>query len=324
MISKQKDYNIQLFRALAIMAVVLIHTCPSGEWQVICRPFINFSVATFLFLSGYLTNTDNDNWEKFFKKRIVRVIIPYIIWTILYSVASKAWTPKALALNLLTAKSAATMYYIFVYIQFVMLTPLLGRLAKSKYQWMGWLVAPLSVMIFKYYPLLMGFEYPSIIKILWGDSCLGWFTYYYLGLLLGNRILVRDYKMSHLLICYGIAIVLNMAEGYWWLQLGENNCGTQIKLSSFLTSSIFLLIIYTYLKTTKKVDINKSLKLIGDYSFGIYLSHIMFMRILAYVPYYNSLPYVVNSAIVLAISFGFDYIGNKILGSPINKWLGFK
>ena len=154
MISKQKDYNIQLFRALAIMAVVLIHTCPSGEWQVICRPFINFSVATFLFLSGYLTNTDNDNWEKFFKKRIVRVIIPYIIWTILYSVASKAWTPKALALNLLTAKSAATMYYIFVYIQFVMLTPLLGRLAKSKYQWMGWLVAPLSVMIFKYYPLI--------------------------------------------------------------------------------------------------------------------------------------------------------------------------
>ena len=121
-----------------------------------------------------------------------------------------------------------------------------------------------------------------------------------------------------------IAIVLNMAEGYWWLQLGENNCGTQIKLSSFLTSSIFLLIIYTYLKTTKKVDINKSLKLIGDYSFGIYLSHIMFMRILAYVPYYNSLPYVVNSAIVLAISFGFVYIGNKILGSPINKWLGFK
>ena len=115
-----------------------------------------------------------------------------------------------------------------------------------------------------------------------------------------------------------------MAEGYWWLQLGENNCGTQIKLSSFLTSSIFLLIIYTYLKTTKKVDINKSLKLIGDYSFGIYLSHIMFMRILAYVPYYNSLPYVVNSAIVLAISFGFVYIGNKILGSPINKWLGFK
>ena len=324
MISKQKDYNIQLFRALAIMAVVLIHTCPSGEWQVICRPFINFSVATFLFLSGYLTSTDNDNWEKFFKKRIVRVIIPYIIWTILYSVASKAWTPKALALNLLTAKSAATMYYIFVYIQFVLLTPLLGRLAKSKYQWMGWLVAPLSVMIFKYYPLLMGFEYPSIINILWGDSCLGWFTYYYLGLLLGNRFLVRDYKMSHLLICYGIAIVLNMAEGYWWLQLGENNCGTQIKLSSFLTSSIFLLIIYTYLKTTKKVDINKSLKLIGDYSFGIYLSHIMFMRILAYVPYYNSLPYVVNSAIVLAISFGFVYIGNKILGSPINKWLGFK
>lgn len=276
---KSINNNIQLFRALAIIAVVLIHTCPSGMWQVLCRPFINFSVATFLFLSGYLTSIENDNWGMFFKKRILRVIIPYVIWTVLYSVAGKAWTPKAIALNLLTAKSAATMYYILVYIQFVLLTPLLGKLAKSKYQWLGWLVAPISVLIFKYYPLLTGFEYPSMIRILWEDSCLGWFTFYYLGMLLGNKILICNYKMSHLLAFYGIAIILNMIEGYWWLQLGENNCGTQIKLSSFMVSSIFLIIVYTYLNTTKKSEINPTLKLIGDYSFGIYLSHIMFMRV---------------------------------------------
>ena len=53
--TKPKNNTIQIFRALAIIAVVMIHTCPSGEWQVFCRPFINFSVATFLLLSGYLT-----------------------------------------------------------------------------------------------------------------------------------------------------------------------------------------------------------------------------------------------------------------------------
>ncbi|MEE0236650.1 MAG: hypothetical protein UD961_10885 [Bacteroidales bacterium] len=57
-----KDRNIQTFRALAIIAVVMIHTTPSGQWQVFCKPFINFAVATFIFLSGYLTKTDNDNW----------------------------------------------------------------------------------------------------------------------------------------------------------------------------------------------------------------------------------------------------------------------
>ncbi len=322
--TKPKDNNIQLFRALAIMAVVLIHTCPSGEWQVFFRPFINFAVATFLFLSGYLTSIEKDDWKKFFKKRIIRVIIPYVIWTIFYSIVSKVWTPKAFALNLLFAKSASTMYYIFVYIQFVLLTPILGKLAKSKLQWLGWLVAPVSVLIFKYYPLMTGFEYPSIIKILWRNSCLGWFTFYYLGLLLGNKIYVRNYKMSHLLSLYGIAIVLNMVEGYWWFQLDVNNCGTQIKLSSLLASSIFLLMIYTYLNTTRQTETNSFFKLIGDYSFGIYLSHIMFKRILTHVSYYDSLPYVINSAIVLFISLGFVYYGNKLLGSTCSKWIGFK
>ena len=46
----EKNYKIQILRAIAIFAVVFIHTCPTGEWQVFCRPFINFAVALFLFL----------------------------------------------------------------------------------------------------------------------------------------------------------------------------------------------------------------------------------------------------------------------------------
>ena len=54
-----RNNMVQIFRALAIIAVVMIHTTPLGNYQVLCRPFINFSVATFLFLSGYLTKVDN-------------------------------------------------------------------------------------------------------------------------------------------------------------------------------------------------------------------------------------------------------------------------
>ena len=48
-----------MFRAIAIIAVVVIHTTPAGQWQVFCKPFINFAVATFIFLSGYLTKADH-------------------------------------------------------------------------------------------------------------------------------------------------------------------------------------------------------------------------------------------------------------------------
>jgi fucose 4-O-acetylase-like acetyltransferase len=63
----------------------MIHTTPLGTCQAVCRPVINFSVATFLFISGYLTKTENDNWGNFCKKRIIRVLIPYVIWTVLYT-----------------------------------------------------------------------------------------------------------------------------------------------------------------------------------------------------------------------------------------------
>ena len=49
---KEKNVKIQILRAIAIIGVVLIHTCPSGKWQIFVRPFINFAVPIFIFLSG--------------------------------------------------------------------------------------------------------------------------------------------------------------------------------------------------------------------------------------------------------------------------------
>jgi len=66
-----------------------------------------------------------------------------------------------------------------------------------------------------------------------------------------------------------------MTEGYGWLMLGETNCGTQLKLTSFLTSSLFLLIAYTILQNGSFNIKNRFLRILGDYSFGIYLCHIM-------------------------------------------------
>lgn len=323
---KTRNNMIQIFRALSIIAVVMIHTTPSGEWQVFCRPFINFSVATFLFLSGYLTKIENDNWFAFCKKRIIRVIIPYIIWTIFYTLPPIFSGDGILVIvkNLITAKATVAMYYIFVYIQFVLLTPWLAQLAKSKHRHWGWLIAPISMIIFKYSGLLTGIEPNAYVSLLWSDVCLGWFTYYYLGLLLGNRIIKPDYSLTTLILLYLVSILLQMAEGYGWLLLGEANCGTQVKLTSFLTSTLFLLIVYTLLN---KPDIDvksKFLRSLGDYSFGIYLCHIMVIMVLRRIPYYTTLSYPFTSFMVVLISWGCCYIGNKICGKKISGWLGLK
>lgn len=317
----KKNCKIQILRGIAIIAVVLIHTCYGGKWQVVCRPFINFAVALFLFLSGYLTSIENKDWIGFYKKRILRVAIPYLIWTILYNLPH--FDAKAFFYNLITARSTATMYYIFVYVQFVLLTPLLGALARSKYRWLGWIVSPVSVLIFKYPWLVSGAQLNRYISIVWGLSCLGWFTFYYLGLLLGNRLLDKTFKLKPLLLLYIASIVLQMAEGYGWLLLGEENCGTQIKLSTFLTSTLFLLMCYCYIINDRIAIKSDILVLLGDYSFGIYLSHIFVMGILSHIPLYTKLPFVVNSFIVLATSLMLVYLGKKICGDKISQWIGF-
>ena len=321
----RKNSIIQIFRAFAIIAVVMIHTTPGEEWQVFCRPFINFSVAAFLFLSGYLTKAANSNWIAFYNKRIFRVLIPYLIWTILYSLSAiKSNGIESLIKNILTAKACVPLYYIFVYIQFVLLTPLLAKLAKSRYQFIGWLIAPTSILIFKYYDLFTSIDYNKFIELFWSDSCLGWFTFYYLGLLLGNNIIKRDYSLKSLITLYIISLFIQATEGYIWFLQGEANCGTQLKLSSLLTSTLFLLCIHTILTKGVFNTKNKFLIILGDYSFGIYLCHMMIMRYSRFIPFYSHMPYPINSATIILISLSCCMIGYKIFGKRISGWLGLR
>lgn len=170
----------------------------------------------------------------------------------------------------------------------------------------------------------MGGQLSPNLNLFYGNSCLGWFTFYYLGLLLGNDIITVNYRKSQLLIAYIIAIVLNIIEGYVWLKAGDANCGTQIKITSFLTSSIFILIAFKYIRSKRRILENKWLIFAGNYSFGIYLSHIMFIKYLSYIPAYTKIPFVCNSAIILFLNVIFLYCVVRIFNSKINSLYGFK
>lgn len=323
-IIKEKNQKIQILRAISIIAVVMIHTCPPGKFQVFIRPFINFSVATFLFLSGYLTNIDISDWKTFYKKRIVRVIIPYIVWSILYTTVDfirHEVNFKKYIINLLTTKSAATLYYIFVYIQFVILTPFLCKLAKTKYKYIGFIISPLSVII-KYFWLFNIVEQNKYISTLYDICCFSWFTFYYLGLLLSNKIIQQQFNIKKLLSIYILSIIIQICEGYGWFILGEANCGTQLKISSFLTNSIFILISYWYINNNTINYINKILVTIGDYSFGIYISHLMVIQVFNQITFWAQIPFGINSIIVTLATLLCAIIGKKLCGKKISKYIG--
>ena len=322
-VSEQKSNLIQILRAFAIIAVVLIHDCPPDGWQVYFRPFINYAVAIFLFLSGYLTKAERRDWKRFYKNRITRVLIPYVIWSLLYSVITVKDISK-LPFALLTTSAYLHLYYIFVYIQFVLLTPLLIWLAKSRYRILGWLVTPVSILVYMWYCHAMGQSPDVYVALFWHDCCLGWFIFYYLGLMLGNKLIDCRLSIKTLLALYLISLPLQMAEGFVLRGIGAPDFGTQVKLTAVLTSVIAILIAYRVLEDGKVNMENRFLKLVGDYSFGIYLSHLLIRIVLMHIPYYSSIIYPVNSMILTAVSLGFCYFGNKVLGNKMGRWLGLK
>lgn len=317
-----KNIKIQILRALAIIAVVIIHTNLGGIFGVFDRPFLNFAVALFIFLSGYLTSININDVSKFYRKRISKVLIPYVIWSIIYTIASG--NLSNLINNILTAKASIPLYYIFVYIQLVLLTPLISKLIQSKFILLGWFITPISVILIRYVSVYMGvtlgFPFP-------GTLCVVWFIYYYFGMLLGNNVLCYSLSLKKTIYLYFVSIIISIIEGYMWFINGNMDMATtQIRLTSIFTSLMTLSLAYIFIvnKTfiIKDSKMNKILILIGDLSFGIYFCHCLIIQILSLSPTFSLLPFPLTSIIVLIVSILCVLIGKRILGKKYSILLG--
>lgn len=322
-INKQQSITIQWLKGIAILCVILAHTCPRGTAAVIFRPWLNSSVPLFIFLSAYLTRIEGRNWYAFYKKRIIRVLIPYVIWTVFY--CYQAGVIGRLYFKLLTSSSAGHLYYIFVYVQLVLLTPLFAMLARSrhKYNFLIWIISPIFVACYIYLPLMIGKPVDGYLYIVCSNICLGFILYFYLGLLLGNRILVKKFSVNLLAILFVAAVVLQIGEAYILMKVGSGDPGNP-GLTNVLTSFFCCLLAYAILEQGGFKNCNKFLVLLGNYSFGLYLSHVLVKRILQTTTFYDSIPYIANSALVLLISLFVCYVGDKVLGKRISRWLGFR
>ena len=305
-LSKEKSYNIQLVRGLAIIAVVFIHSAPNGLTQVFCRPFLNFGVGTFLFLSGMLSNADR--WNPL--KRIKKIVIPYCIWTLFYTILRSRDMPMRIPIMflmyLLTGRAAAMLDYVFVYCELTLIIPLIDKLAKSKYRLLGFIISPLEIIIMRTIPVLTRTSHNQFVTA-------------------GNGYIHLNEKIpTHFLsLALVLSIGVQFAEGYLFLQMGDQNCGTQLKLSALLTGMIFVLIIFRWINSQVLSGKYRILYTIGNYSFGIFFAHFAIIRIFNRIPGYSQYAvFPINGIIALFISVLLVLCGRKVLGQW-SKYLGF-
>ena len=258
-----------------------------------------------------MTREESWNWPRAWK-RVKRVLIPYIVWTVIYTLFSRK--PERLFYNVATAASSAQMYYVLVYIQLVLLTCICFKLLRSKLGLRALIIlSPLSFLCIRYIQFFGQIDYPNALNAIYGICFIPWICYYAIGLWMRKH--PKECSVKTLIPLLIVSILLQIFEGYVWYKGGETNCGSQLKITSFITTMLTCLIFYIciQLKERRSAGIfTRFLIIIGDYSFGIYLCHIAIMMILGKISLYRRLPYIANSIVVLLVSLFCCIVGDKI------------
>ncbi|OCT11906.1 hypothetical protein A8709_29015 [Paenibacillus pectinilyticus] len=166
---KPKLTEIDIVRAIAIFAVLLIHST-SGATQLpigtasqtlffILNKASLFTVPLFIWISGLvLFYSYYDRWEPgmtyvFWMKRLQKILIPYMLWSIFYYMYNQIMFHGTVHIDmfyllklLLSGNASYHLYYIVIIVQFYVLFPFIMTAVK-RYSWLRQGLIPLGIGI---------------------------------------------------------------------------------------------------------------------------------------------------------------------------------
>ena len=349
---KSKIINIEwldTLRALAIIGVIIIHISSPllkmiyGKnmefWWIgnILDSAVRFSVPLFLMLSGATLLGNKYNLTEFYKKRILRVVLPFLFWIIVYLIYR--WLmlgsndqPKSIhkifqwTFDLFLKEGVSKHFWyiymiLFLYLFFPFLGKGLQKLDKSLilYLLLGWV---LITYLCKNIPLNLynwSGEYES--------KFLGYFQFsgylvlgYYLSAFSITSTKIRFFASS----VFFLTIIISAVSTYI---LSKNAQKLDLSMYGNLTintiaqsTAIFLCvkdscIKYKYISNLKRT--------ISNYSYGIYLVHILIIGVFFNNGIFWTMSHPLISLPLLTVmtlvsSFAIIYIMRKI---PFGKYI---
>lgn len=285
----------QFIRGLCVLMVILIHTLYITDSfsiniiNVIIRRLIDFAVPVFIFLAGYFFKYQN--FQVFFRKKFTRIVMPFIIWKLIYGVIEIILRKPSFggAIKIIVT-AGFHLYYLAVLTMLFIISPLLIRFINKQ-----------ETKVKLYFPLATSFLFNLLITIFYIKTgkafpfynyhIFGWFSYYYLGILLNlKKIKLKDFKISLVLF---ICCLVSVAEGIY-IYCVYNIYDLAVTQLTF-SNCIFSMFICLFINRNDNEIMKKNIVItIGDYSYGIYLSHVLILSALNKVFCNWGLPYFLD------------------------------
>jgi len=318
-ISSYTSEKIYISKGYAIIAVIFSHILYQTSVEVYLRELCNPCVGIFFFWAGYLADT-NHIWEKY-GRRILRVLIPYVIWSVIYTL----WSGDYLefGIKLLTGRCCATFYFMFVYVQLMLLLPLWAWLLQQKYWWIGFFPTVIWFVVITTYSLLGNYlMYP------WNVNLFPvWLAVFYLGICVRYGKVKVPKKIYYALPA---GLFLEYAESLYWHARGREDLATSPAKSATMFFAILVCLgFYVWSKKDWPEEMNpaimtlrKILCLFGECSFGIYLIHTLVITALSKYTNLWELGYGAVIPVVLGLNLILVLALRKLLPRSVGKWIG--
>lgn len=287
-----RDYTTTA-KGIAILLIILGHCSghwPGGRWLTPCG---GIGVAMFLITSGYGLNESykNSGLKDFWKKRLGRMYLPYVIVVIIYAIVQQ-WDIEKIALNLSCYHSPYwfVTYIVECYIIFWVVSRLLPRY---------------RIPVFGLVSIVSLFVMPE----LQAEQALSFVC----GVLLSDRkekvFALLDEKRAYVIVCFvllAIGIFFLGIKQLPWVR--ENFNAWQMNVIQLLVKFPIGLFLLFVIKRFKQVITNPFVHLGGVISYELYLVHFPF-----YVMIGTRLwPAWVLIAMSFAVGYGFYQVNNRM------------
>lgn len=301
MSSRVRNYDI--IRVIGILEVICIHslmplrdalTSAPSLYHWICAFYdsmVNTGVPLFVMLSGALLLGRQESWQTFYRKRLRRLLVPFLIWSVLVYTMSAFLQPwegwvtclKEFAIQFCTTGVNRAYWFVYMLLGLYLITPLLQYLMRHLSK-TG--IILLLVVLFCLYRV------PKL-PFVW---------YFMTGYVLTHRVNIpRTYAAIGMLA--GV-ILQTMSYVYAWYPL---------PWPMLIATCMFALLTQPRILSEQ----HDAITFVSTNSYGIYLSHVIFCGVLLRLPVYtNHIPLwllpMATTIIVFAVEYALMHVLHKL------------
>jgi surface polysaccharide O-acyltransferase-like enzyme len=344
MATKTNIQFLDTLRALATLGVIIIHVSTpvlkmtygkNMEFWWIGNSIdscVRFVIAMFLMLSGATMLGKTYKFGEFYRKRFMRVLVPFLFWSTIYCVYLWHNLPaKSKPTDLISIINWATnlfvnhtisrhFWYVYMIVIIYLFTPLLGKAVRKLNETSLWSIVLVWILInvaqtFHWFTIS---NWPALVQQYFG------YILYSGYLVLGYQLMKVQTPSHSIRIFAAIVFILTIliaAVSTWFLSKQAHKLDTSMYGSltpNTLLQSVALFILLKDIATNNKI-VRWFITNLSNYSYGIYLVHVLIINLLFDHKIFwtmahplLSLPAIV--ALVLTSSFGIIFLLRKVPG----------